>query len=119
MNILTASIRAAGSGQGTDVDLSGSWSAFWRALPGGVSNLLNLLAIVGVALVAIAFIKWAWDRRRGMGGGFGGGGGSQGIVGAVIVGIVLAAPNLVIPAVLSVLDLLIDAVVSIWQNEGL
>lgn len=118
MTISTASIQAAAVGE--DVDLAGSWDKFWKALMGAgqVQGLFNVLAIVGVALIAWAIVKWAWDRRRGGGGGFGGGGGGGGITGALLVGVILAAPNLILPAVLNVLDLVIDAVVKIWQNNG-
>jgi hypothetical protein len=119
MTISNAVIMAA---PGEDVDLAGSWTSFWTAIKqGGGANftsLLNVLAIFGMCLVAWAIVKWAWDRRRGGGGGFGGGG-SNGVTGALLVGVVLAAPNFILPAVLSVLDLVIDAVMKIWDNNGL
>lgn len=100
----------------TKVDLAGSWNNFKDALgsTAGVGQLLNLLAIVGMALIAAAFLKWAWDRRKS--GGMGGGG--NGMMGALIVGFVLSAPGFIIPAVLGVLDLLINAIVNIWNKNA-
>lgn len=117
---MSINIQAAGRSELANnqakVKLKESWTDFAAALPEQVNSLLNLLAIFGMLLIAWAFIKWAWDRRKGGGMGMGGGGGG-GIVGALIVGIVLAAPGFVIPAVLGVFDLFINAVVSIWNDN--
>lgn len=121
MNLIASIIATSGErtlNENTKVDLKGSWTKFENAVSSatGIGSLLNILAIFGMLLIASAFIKWAWDRRKsgGMGGGGGGGGA---ITGALIVGIVLSAPGFVIPAVLGVFDLFINAIVSIWNNN--
>ena len=95
------------------VDLSGQWTTFTGAL-GPIKPLMNLLAVIGMLIVAWAFVKWAWDRRRG--GGMGGGG--QGLSGALIVGLLLSAPGFVIPAGLGVFDIVINALVGIWNKTA-
>lgn len=99
------------------VDLSGGWDQFWSALKGasGMDQILNLMTIIGVIIVVFALLKWTWDRRRG--GGFGGGGGSGGVWGALLVGAVLTAPALLFPIMLTVLDVIANAVVSIWNKS--
>ena len=34
-----------------DVDLAGAWDKFWNAISGDLSGLLDIITIVGVALV--------------------------------------------------------------------
>lgn len=94
------------------VDLSGQWALFTSSLK-GIQPLMNLLAVIGMIIVAWAFVKWAWDRRRG-----GGMGGGQGLSGALIVGLLLSAPGFVIPAGLGVFDIVINALVGIWNKTA-
>lgn len=96
------------------VNLKGQWSTFTGALGDSLNNLLSLLAVVGMLIVAWAFLKWAWDRRRG--GGMGQG--AQGISGALIVGLVLSAPGFVIPQALGVFDIVINALVKLWNKTA-
>lgn len=119
MNLFASVIATRGDrtlSENTKVNLKGSWTKFEDAVSSaaGIESLLNILAIFGMLLIAAAFIKWAWDRRKS--GGMGGQGGGA-ITGALIVGIVLSAPGFVIPAVLGVFDLFINAIVSIWNNN--
>lgn len=97
------------------VDLSTQWSTFTSAL-GPIKPLMNLLAVIGMLIVAWAFVKWAWDRRRG--GMSMGGGGGHGLSGALIVGLLLSAPGFVIPAGLEVFDVVINALVNIWKKTA-
>ncbi len=98
------------------IDLSSSWDDLWNAVSAGVGpGLTRLLAVVGVALVAFAILKWAWDKRKG-GGGMGRGGG--GVGGALIIGALLSAPDVLMPIALKLADGVINAVVQIWNNTN-
>lgn len=114
-NILAAAGRSLNNDNGLGINLKGSWNEFAAAVNNatGIGSLLDLLAIVGMLIVAAAFIKWGWDRRKS--GLQGAGQGSGGLTGALIVGLILAAPGFVIPAVLGVFDIFINALVRIWN----
>lgn len=114
-NILAANGRGLRDTSG-NVNLKGSWDDFAQAVNNatGLGSLLELLSIVGMLIVAAAFIKWGWDRRKSGLQGAGQGGG--GLMGALIVGLILAAPGFVIPAVLGIFDIFINALVRIWNS---
>ena len=98
---------------GDVIDLNGSWGRFWGSITStaSIGRLMTLLSIIGVLIVAAALVKWAWDRRRGMSGG----GGSGAVWGSLLVGAVLSAPNLLIPIVLQIFDILVNSIAKIWN----
>ena len=97
------------------IDLAGSWSTLWSAVESALgTKLTTLMAVVGTIIVVMALVKWAWDRRRGQGGG----GGSQAIWGALLVGAILSAPGVILPIMLQVVDAIANAVYSVWKNAG-
>ncbi|MCU6479093.1 hypothetical protein [Arthrobacter sp. A2-55] len=82
------------------VNLKGGWSSFWSAITSGFPGITTMMTVIGVILVVGAILKWAWDRRRG-------GNMSQGhqnLWGALIPGAILAAPALLFPIMLGILD---------------
>ncbi|MCC3299473.1 hypothetical protein [Arthrobacter caoxuetaonis] len=91
------------------VNLKGGWESFWTAITAGFPTITNMMTIVGVILVVFALLKWAWDRRRG--GGMGQG--AQPLWGALIPGAILAAPDMLFPILLGILDLVINVVISL------
>jgi hypothetical protein len=103
---------------GDEIDLSGGWDTLWGSLTDatGFGNVMNLVTVIGVAIVVLAFLGWLWKKFSnrpvpGMGSG-----GGSGLVWAMIVGAVLTAPNLLLPTVLTFVDLLLNAGVSIFQG---
>jgi len=60
-------------------------------------------------LVVAAILTYLWERRRGNGGQ---GGGHQKILWAIAIGMVLAAPDVVIPAILTIVDFIANALAS-------
>lgn len=100
---------------GANVDLSGAWKGLWTAITVGVGDgLPRLMAAIGVALVAWAIVKWAWDRRRG-----GGAGGGGGIMGALVIGSILAAPSTILPIALVLVDGIANAGIKIWDSSNI
>lgn len=91
------------------VNLKGGWETFWDAITAGFPTITNMMTIIGVILVVFALLKWAWDRRRG--GGMGQG--AQPLWGALIPGAILAAPDMLFPILLGILDLVINVVISL------
>ncbi|HEX9229305.1 MAG TPA: hypothetical protein VF885_22125 [Arthrobacter sp.] len=94
------------------VNLAGSWTKFWNAITAGYPGITTMMSIIGVALVVFALVKWAWDRRRG--GSMGQG--AQPLWGALIPGAVLAAPTVILPILLQLLDWLANIVLSMVQT---
>lgn len=92
-----------------EVDFSSGWDQVWSAISGSMGDgLTDLLTVVGVILVIFAIITWLWQRRRG-----GGGGGGGGLVYMIIIGAILAAPGAIIPAFLTIIDLVVNAALNL------
>lgn len=113
MSFATTPVVNAAPGDGKTIALKDSWDSFWSALTGEIGAILMIMSLVGVLLIAGAFIKWAWDRRRGGGGG----GQTGGLWGALLVGCILSAPNLLIPAILLIFDVIANGVASLWDKQ--
>lgn len=94
-----------------EIDLEGAFSTAWNGLKSGfgAGTLSTMLTTVGVILVLFAVGKFLWDRRRGSGGN------TQAVWGALIVGSVLAAPEVLLPLLLKILDFIANSVVKIVQ----
>lgn len=103
-------------GQSADkeLDLAGKWDEFWKAVSSdtGIGQITKVMAAIGVVLILFGFIKWAWDRRRG-GGGMGN---SGGVVGSVLVGGLLCAPDVLLPFLLTIVDILVNALMGVFTS---
>lgn len=109
---ISAAAAASPAMKGDVIDLNGSWSRFWNSITSAanIDRLMTLLSIVGVIIVAAAIVKWSWDRRRGVHAG-----NSGAVWGSLLVGAVLSAPNLLIPIVLQIFDILVNSIAKIWS----
>lgn len=93
------------------VDLVSGWSSVWSSVTSAVgSKLTNLMTAVGVIIVVFALGKWLWERRRG------GGGSHSGLIYSMAVGGLLAAPEVIIPVLLTIIDYVINAVVGVFSK---
>jgi hypothetical protein len=89
------------------LDLKGAWTSLWSAINTGTfASIMTLLTWAGVILVVFAVLKWLWDKRRG------GGGNSQSLIWTSVLGGALAAPNLLLPIVLGLIDMLVNTIAS-------
>jgi hypothetical protein len=101
------------------INLSSGWTTFWEGISGSLGGLPTLMTAIGALLVVGAIGKWMWEKRRGGGGGGGGGGGkSEGIIWALALGAMLAAPNLLIPIFLKTLDIVANGIVAVYNNAA-
>ena len=91
-----------------NVNFAGSWTTFWSSISGSLGGLTTLLAVVGMLLVVVAIITYIWERRRGATGGRG----HSGVLWTIVAGMVLAAPNVVLPGVLTLVDFLANTISS-------
>lgn len=103
---------------GGDLNLKGGWDTILSAIEAasGSEALFTVLAVAGTVIVIVAVMATLIAKRRG-GQLFGGHDNSR-ITGAVIAGAVLAAPKIVIPAALWVIDLVGNAVIQVLRNGG-
>jgi hypothetical protein len=93
-----------------EVDLSGAWSTFWNAVTSSTgAQLTNVLSVLGVALLVFAFASYMWQRARSKGGD------SGKLWWAVAIGATLAAPGVIFPLVLTVVDLIANAGISVYE----
>lgn len=91
------------------VDLSGGWTTLWGKInTGDFASVMTLLTIIGVALVIFSAVSWIWSKRRG-------GAPWSGVLWAAIVGGILVSPNVLIPWLLQLVDLIVNAVVRLGQ----
>jgi len=88
------------------------WEKFWGSLGPQVGGISTLLAIAGGAIMAFFLVKWFWQKTRG-------GGGGNALAGfpwwPMAVGLLFTAPTFLIPAVLRVVQVLINIVDAILK----
>jgi len=104
MNILLAT---------SNINLVNGWSTLWNAINSALGNLAPLLTAVGAAMVVIAILGWIWERRRG-----GGGQGHQKLLWTLLLGAVLASPDLLIPFFLTIADFIINAIANLAASHS-
>lgn len=88
---------------GSSIDSVSAWLGLWARLTGaaGVTDLVTFATWGGAAMIVFALGKWGWARRRG--------GAQAGQIGwPIFVGMFLIAPNAIIPAVLWLVDLIVN-----------
>ena len=81
-------------------DFTTGWNTLWGAVESAVPNLGTIMAVIGVAIIVLAIISYSWQKRRG--GNFGQNTGA--LWGAIIFGVVMCAPSVVIPLLLTLDD---------------
>ncbi|MBC9927385.1 hypothetical protein [Leucobacter sp. cx-169] len=73
-----------------------------------VGGIFIIAAAIGAAIIIFALIGWLWKKRKG------GGGGMSGFPWmAVIVGAVLAAPQVIFPFILGAFQILISVIMKL------
>src|SRR6478735_12644182 len=93
------------------VDLSGAWSTFWTAVTSsGGAQLTNVLSVVGVAVLVLSFASFFWQRARQKGAADGGK-----LWWAIAIGAVLSAPGVIFPILLTFVDVIANAVITVYQ----
>lgn len=90
----------------SNLNLVTAWNTLWTQLTSWAPGLGTFLAVAGLLVIVITVGKWLWDKRRG-----GGAGGFPTM--ALIFGLLLAGPTIVVPVVLSIFQVLFAIVVSI------
>lgn len=97
-----------------NVNFKGAWTTFWGAFQGAWSSLAILITIFGLLLVLFAVGKWIWAKRKG-----GGGGASNGMIWSFVIGVILMAPEWLIPIFLGAVDFIANGIISVLSRVGL
>ena len=95
-----------------DVNFSGGWDTFWGAISAELGGVMTALTVIGTLLVVCSVLSWIWQKRRG-------GNAAQGLGGVFIfifIGAVLAAPGLLIPGILSIIDWIANAIAALISD---
>lgn len=111
----TIILAGKGGGGGGTVNLSQGWTTFWNAVKGSLGGIDTVMTIVGVLIVVGAVLKWVFERRKSGGGGMGN---HQPVLWALLAGAALASPDLIIPIFLTILDVIANAFISIWNKAN-
>lgn len=91
------------------VDFVSAWSNLWapiRSAAGG--QFITILAMVGVALIVFSILGYFWQRRRG-----GGMSGMGNLLMPLILGAILAGPDVVIPILLWCAQTVVNVLVGV------
>lgn len=92
----------------TTVNFAGDWSKIQSDLNSALGpSLVTFLGVVGAVLIVLSVAKYFWDRRRG------GGGNHQHVLFTVLIGVILAAPSVVMPGILTIIDGVVNLFVKI------
>jgi ABC-type glycerol-3-phosphate transport system permease component len=89
------------------VNFSANWANLWSLLAPQLASILQFVGVIGIIIVVVSLITYAVQRRRGSGGN------TSAVVGACILGAVLCSPQVLIPIVLIILDILINTVIQL------
>ncbi len=92
-----------------DVDLKGGWDTFWGAVSAPLSDLVNLLTVIGALLVIGSIIVYFWRRRRG-------GDTPAPLMWTLLVGAILCAPDAILPLFLGLLDAIANAGIALFKR---
>lgn len=89
------------------INLVTSWNTAWSDVSGPLSSFTNLMAVVGSVMVVFGIVGYLWERKRG------GGGNHQKLIWTIVIGAILSGPSIMIPLLLTLIDYVVNAVISI------
>lgn len=95
-----------------DLNLVQAWNTLWNQVTAWAPGLGTFLAVLGLGIVVWFLAKWVWDKRRG--------GGIAGFpIMTTIIGLILAGPAVVIPVILSIIQVLFTITVNLinWFTQ--
>ena len=97
---------------GTRVNLTGGWTLIWGTVSGALGGVGGALTVFGVLLVVLGFGSWLWQKRRGSGGGQS----HSGLLWTMLIGALLVTPGVVLPILLTAVDIVLNAAISLWNR---
>lgn len=94
-----------------EFDLSGVWDTFWTAVTESAGQSFSVaLSVVGLMIVIGALLGYVWKRWRS----------TDARMGqlwlAILLGAVFAAPGILIPLALFLVDLIVNVGINLWNT---
>lgn len=96
-------------GSSSRVEFSKAWENFIGAAQSALGPILTLMAIIGVLMVIGSLAMWFFKKARG------GGANTGGLMWTMIFGAILAAPTVIIPVLLRIVDFAINTIASVLR----
>jgi len=96
----------------TRVNLTAGWNLIWGTVSGALGGVGGALTVFGVLLVVLGFASWLWQKRRGSGGGQG----HSGLLWTMLIGALLVTPGVVLPILLTAVDIVLNAAIALWNR---
>ena len=93
-----------------DINLKDSWDTLWTSVTQGFGKAPQIMTVIGLIVLVFALAKYFWDRRKN------GSANAHPVWSAIIVGGILAAPQVVFPVLLFVADGLANIGLALFQN---
>lgn len=108
-HILIAQGATAPTAPSSKIDLVSNWNTVWGKVKsaGGLGPLDNILLAVGAILILLSILQWLWKRRTGQSGN------NQHVAWTLLLGAFLMLPQVLIPAALTIVDVIVNAIASI------
>ena len=94
----------------TRINLAGGWNLIWGAISGALGGVGGALTVFGTLVVVLGFASWLWQKRRGAGGGH------SGLLWTLLVGALLVTPGVVLPILLTAVDIVLNAGITLWNR---
>jgi len=95
------------------VNLAAGWSLIWSTISGALGGVGGALTVFGTLLVVVGFVSWLWQKRRGTGGGHGQ---QSGLIWTILIGTLLVTPGVVLPILLTAVDIVLNACITLWNR---
>jgi len=96
---------------GTRVNLTAGWAVIWGTISGVLGGVGGALTVFGTLLVVVGFASWLWQKRRGSGGQ-----GQSGLGWTILTGALLVTPGVVLPILLTAVDIVLNAGITLWRR---
>lgn len=93
------------------ITLVKGWTTVWSAVTSALGPLAAMLTAIGALLVVVSIVGYIWERRRG-------GGNHSKLMYTLLIGAILAAPDLLIPLLLHIADFLANFVAGLLTKGG-
>ncbi len=96
--------------------MASSWSSFWSTVQSatGIGPFLQLLSFIGVGMLIFSLVTWLFALRRS--GSFKANADHHKLILGIIIGAVLAAPSVLVPAFLSLFDVIINFIIGLLPS---
>ena len=101
-----------------NVDFVTLWNSFLATVEGvtNVTGLFTIAAYVGLVIIIAAIVRWAWQKRKG--GRIVENRDGSLLAGALIAGLILIAPKVIIPIALFILQTIVNLVIAVLNQTG-